>query len=128
MGAGRGSVAGAGGRMGPTCWGARFLFGVVCLFRTGALAVGASRPAAGAALTLFEFFLQEANAALPGAVVFGVFHPADELVAGQRGDVVPGGECCSVAAQRLVQVRGQLVHHPTGNVLAGHTPTVASGW
>ncbi len=32
------------------------------------------------------------------------------------------------AAQRLVQVRGQLVHHPTGNVLAGHTPTVASGW
>ena len=35
-------------------------------------------------------------------------------------DVLPGSECREIGDQRLAQVCGQLVHHPTGHSLAAH--------
>jgi hypothetical protein len=45
----------------------------------------------------------------------------DELVAGQRRDVLPSIERRGVGDQRLAQVCGQLVSHAAGNSLAAHT-------
>src|SRR5687768_16604030 len=56
---------------------------------TGALAVVASRPAAGATLAFLELLLCPANAALPRRLLLGILDPADELVAGQGRDVLP---------------------------------------
>ncbi len=61
-----------------------------------------------------------------GSVLLGILDPADELVAGQGRDVLPGIECHAVGDQRLTQVRGQLMHHPTGHSLAAHRPIVVS--
>lgn len=91
----------------------------------GALAVFAPRPTAGSALAFQEFFLGSANAALPSRPLLRVLDPADELVAGQGRDVVPGIECRGVSEQRLVQICGQLVHHPTGHFLTGHRTTIS---
>jgi hypothetical protein len=52
------------------------------------------------------------DAALSGGRLLGILNPADELVAGQRRDVLPGIECRGVDDQRLTQVRGQLMHPP----------------
>ena len=81
----------------------------------GALAVLAPRPAAGPALAFLQLLLGPPNAALSGGRLLGILDPADELVAGQGRDVLPGIECRGVGDQRLAQVRGQLVHHPTGH-------------
>jgi len=90
-----------------------------------ALAVLAPWPAAGPTLAFLELLLRSANAAFPGHLLLGIFDPADELVAGQRRDVLPGIECCGVCDQRLAQVRWKLVHHPTGNARTAHRATVA---
>ena len=91
----------------------------------GALAVPAPRPAAGPTLAFLQFLLGPANAPFSGHLLLGILDPADELVAGQRRDVLPGAECRGVGDQRLEQVRGKLVHHPTGHSVAAHRGTVA---
>ena len=79
-----------------------------------------SRPAARAALTFLQFLLGAANATVSGDLLLGVLDPADELVAGQGRDVVPGVTCGGVGDERLAQVAGQLVHHATGQSRAVH--------
>ena len=91
----------------------------------GPVAVAASRPATGPALAILQLLLGPANAAFSGHVPLGVLHPADELVARQGRDVLPGLECRGVGDQRLAQIRGQLVHHPTGDSPGAHRATVA---
>src|SRR4051794_10505729 len=94
------------------------------LLSAGALAVLATRPAAGPTLAFLQLLLGPANAAFPGHHLFGVLDPADELVAGKRGDVLPGVECGRVADQRIAQIAWKLVHHPTGHSRAAHRSTV----
>src|SRR3712207_7270885 len=62
------------------------LFPYTTLFRS------APGPAAGAALPLLELLPRPADAAFSGRLLFGVLHPADELVARERRDVRPGSE------------------------------------
>ena len=93
----------------------------------GALAVFASRPAAGPALAFLELFPSSANAAFSGCRLPGILDPADELIARQRRDVLPGHERRDVGDQLLAQVCGQLVHHPTGHALNTHGATVVAG-
>ena len=78
----------------------------------------APRPAAGPTLAFLQLLLGPPNAARPGGLLLGILDPADELVAGQWRDVIPSIECRRVGEQRLTEVRGQLMHHPTGHPLA----------
>jgi hypothetical protein len=71
-----------------------------------ALAVAATRPAARPALTFLQLLLGPANAALSSLLLLGIFDPADELVAGQGRNVLPGSECRRVGNQRLAEVYG----------------------
>jgi hypothetical protein len=91
-----------------------------------AVAVVAPRPAAGPALSFLELLLGPPNAALAGRLLLGILDPADEFVAGQGRDVLPGIERGGVGGQRLTEVRGQSVYHPTGHSLAAHGPMVVS--
>src|ERR1039458_6552304 len=91
----------------------------------GALAVPAPWPAAGPTLAFLQLLLGPADAAFSGHLLLGILDPADELVSGQRRDVLPRIECCRVGHQPLAQVCGKLVHHPTGHSLAAHRATVA---
>jgi hypothetical protein len=77
-------------------------------------------PATWPALAFLELLPGPANAALPSHFLLGILDPADELVTRQRRDVPPGGERLGVRDQRLAQVCGQLVHHPTGHPLVAH--------
>jgi hypothetical protein len=86
----------------------------------------APRPAAGPALAFLQFLLRSPNAPRPGSVLLGILDPTDELVAGQGRDVLPGIERRSVGDQRRTEVRGKLMHHPTGHSLAAHEPMLAS--
>ncbi len=65
-----------------------------------ALAVGATRPAAGSALTFVEFLDRAPDTAYAGLVLLGVLDPADELVASQRRDVRPRLDPGRVVDQR----------------------------
>src|SRR5215218_1796338 len=58
----------------------------------GAVAVLAPRPAAGPALAILEFLPCPANAAFSGRLLLGVLDPANELIARQGRDVLPGVE------------------------------------
>ena len=91
----------------------------------GALAVPAPWPAAGPTLAFLQLLLGPANAAFSSHLLLCILDPADELVSGQRRDVLPSTECGRVGDQRLAQVCGKLVHHPTGHSLAAHRATVA---
>jgi hypothetical protein len=91
-----------------------------------AFAVAAPRPAARSTLALLKLLLGPANAALSGHLLLGILDPADELVAGQRRDVLPGIERLWVGDQSFAQVFRKLVHHPTGHSSAVHKTTVAS--
>jgi hypothetical protein len=71
-------------------------------------------------LAIPQLLLCPANAAFSRVRVFGVLDPADELVAGQRRDVLPSVECRGITDQCGAQVRGQLMYHPSGNALAAH--------
>src|SRR5262249_22107628 len=90
----------------------------------GAVAVVAPRPAARPALAFLELLLGPSNTALPRGLLLRILDPADELVACQGRDVLPGLERCGVGDQRLTQVRGQFMRHPAGHPLAAHTPMV----
>jgi len=81
-------------------------------------------PAAGPTLAFFQLLLGAADAACSGRLLLGIFDPADELVAGQRRDVLPGIECRGVGDQRLAQVSWKLVYHPAGHSRAAHGTTV----
>src|SRR6188472_778150 len=72
----------------------------------GAVAVFAPRPAAGPALAVLELLLGPADATFSGPLLLGILDPADELVARQGRDVLPGIECRGVGDQRLAQVGG----------------------
>src|SRR3954447_23834722 len=93
---------------------------------TRALAVLAPRPAAGPALPFLELLLGPANAALSRLLLLRVLDPADELVAGQRRDVVPRVERVRIGGQRVTQVWWELVHHATGHSRTAHTCTVVA--
>src|SRR5205814_9874484 len=90
----------------------------------GALAVVAPWPAAGPTLAFLQLLLRPANPAFSGHFPLGILDPADELVAGQRRDVLPGIECRGVGGQRLAQISWKPVHHPTGHSRAAHRATV----
>src|ERR1700736_4544222 len=94
---------------------------------TGAVAVLAPRPAAGPALALLQLLPGPPNAALPSGVLLGMLDPADELVAGQGRDVLPGIECRGIGDQRLEQIHREFMHDPAGHRLAAHSSIVASG-
>ncbi len=96
-----------------------------CLFAS-ALAVLAPWPAARSTLPFFQLLLGPANAARSGRLLLGILDPADELVAGQRRDVLPGIEYSALGGERLSQVCWKLVHHPTGHLRATHSVTVAA--
>ena len=95
------------------------------LLPTGALAVLAPWPTAGASLALLQLLLGPPDAALSGLLLLGLLDPADELVAGQRRDVLPGIERRGVGDQGLAQVTREFVHHPTGHSRTAHWATVA---
>ena len=84
----------------------------------------ASWPAARPTLAFLQLLLGPANAAFSGHLLLGVLDPADELVTGQRRDVVPGTESPGVGDQHLAQVPWKLVHHPTGHSRAAHRAVV----
>ena len=90
-----------------------------------ALAVRAPRPATGSTLTFLELLLCSTYTAFSGHLLLGILDPADELVAGERCDVLPCIEGGGVGDQRQAQVPWKPVHHPTGHSLAAHTATVA---
>ena len=94
---------------------------------TRALAVLAPRPAAGSAPAFLQLFPCTPNAALAGSRLLGILDPADELIAGQRRDVLPGIERRGVGDQRLTQVCGQFMYDPTGQSLVAHWSMVLSG-
>ena len=81
----------------------------------GALAVLTPWPATGSTLAVLQLLLGPANAAGSRRRLLGILDPADELVAGQRCDVLPGIERCGIGDQRLPEVCWKLVHHPTGH-------------
>ena len=91
------------------------------LLSADAVAVFASGPAARSALAFHKFLPGPANAALPGRLLFGSFDPADELIAGQRRDVLPCIECLRVSDQRAAQVSWKLVHYSPGHLRLAHT-------
>src|SRR5271154_3363063 len=91
-----------------------------------ALAVLAARPAAGPALSFLQLFPRAPDAALAGGLLLGILDPADELVAGQGRDVLPGIECSGVGDQRPTQVRGQFMHPPPGYPRLAHRQMVVS--
>jgi hypothetical protein len=84
----------------------------------------ASWPAARSALTILQLLPRAANAALSGGVLLGIFDPTDELVAGERCDVVPRSEGRGVGDECFAKVSGKFVHDPTGDSRAGHTTTI----
>jgi len=91
-----------------------------------AFAVVAPRPAAGPTHPLFQLFLGPADAPFPCLVLLGVLDPADELVARQTRDVVPGLERCRIRLQRRAQIGRKLVDHTTWHSCAAHGTTVAA--
>jgi hypothetical protein len=92
---------------------------------TGAFAMLATRPATSPTLAPFQLLLGPADATLPRYLLLGILDPADEFVAGQRRDVIPGIESGGVGDQRRAQVTWKLVHDPTGHSQAAHSATVA---
>lgn len=68
------------------------------------LAVHTSRPATRPANSFGKFGVHSFNPAAAGFDKFGAFHPADPLVASERGDVVPGIKRFFVSKQRLAKI------------------------
>ena len=91
----------------------------------GAFAVLAAGPAARSALALFQLLLGAADTAFSCFGLLGILDPADELVAGQRGEACPDVEDRTIGDEYLPKIFGKLVHHPAHNFgspgLAGST-------
>ena len=94
--------------------------------RARALSVLTSRPTARSSHSLFQLLLSPADPAFTRGRLFRVDDPADELVAGQGRDVLPGVERWRVGDQRSTQIDREVVHHATGNSRTAHDPTVAN--
>lgn len=78
----------------------------------------AAGPAAGPTHAFLELLLRTPDAALSGLLLFRVFDPTDELVAGERRDVVPRSERNGVSAKRLLKVDRERVNDTAGYGLA----------
>lgn len=91
---------------------------------TRALAVGASGPTTGPTLPLLQLLFGPANSSLSCRVLLGVFDPADEFVASQRGDVLPRVQRRGMSDQFRAKVRGKFVHHPARYSLRAHVARV----
>lgn len=89
------------------------------------VSVAASRPAAGAPHPLLQLFLGATDAALACLDLLCVFYPADELIAGQGGDVLPSIERHLIADQRSAQVDRKFVNHSSRNSLTSHRAKIA---
>jgi hypothetical protein len=87
-------------------------------------------PAAGAALAFLQLLPGAANATFSGHRLLGVLDPADELVAGQRSDVIPGIKGRPVGDECGPEIRRKRVHYSTRHSLAAHRTTLAvrRGW
>ncbi len=82
-------------------------------------------PAAGPALAFLQLLLSASNAALTGDRLLGILDPADELIASQGRDALPGVERRGAGNECLTQVLRKLMNHSTGHCcLSGHTPMV----
>ena len=71
-------------------------------------------------MTFCQLLLGPANATFSGHLLLGILNPADELVAGQWSDVLPGIESSGVGDQGVAQVGRKLVHYPTGDSRIAH--------
>jgi hypothetical protein len=90
------------------------------LLFTGALAMFAPGPTAWPTHAILEFFPSPANAPLSGLLLLGIINPTDELIAGQRCDVLPGVERRGIGQKRLPQVNREFMHHPAGYSRCAH--------
>jgi hypothetical protein len=86
----------------------------------GAITVPTPWPAAGPALAFLQLLLGPADTAYAGRVPLGILDPTDELITGQRRNVLPGTERPGTGHQRVTQVLGKLVYHSAGQSIAGH--------
>jgi hypothetical protein len=98
---------------------------ILRVLAAGALSVATSWPATGPTLAFLELLPGSANATFSRFLLLGILDPADELVASQRGDVLPGVESCGIGDQRHTKISGKLVDHSTGHTRATHRTTVA---
>src|SRR5579863_10461421 len=87
---------------------------------SGALAVCATGPTTGSPHAVFQLLLSSPDAALTGLLLLGLLDPADELVAGERRDVVPRRERRRVLDEGQAQVPRELVDHTTGHARTAH--------
>jgi hypothetical protein len=87
--------------------------------------VAASWPAAGPTLTFLQLLLGPAYATFSSLLLLGILDPADELVASQWRDVLPGIKCLGVADERLAQVGWKLVHDPARHLRTTHDRRVS---
>lgn len=92
----------------------------------GAFAMAAAWPTTRPSHAFLQLFLGSADPALSGLLLLCILHPADELVSGERRDVVPSVERGRIGDQRLAQIVGELVHDTTGDSLAAHAITLVS--
>jgi hypothetical protein len=91
-----------------------------------AFAVPASGPATGPTLAFLQLLAGPANATFSGFLLLCVLDPANELIAGQRRDVIPGIERRRMGDQRVTEVFRKFVYDPTADPLAAHATTLAS--
>jgi hypothetical protein len=52
----------------------------------------------------------------PGLVLLGGLNPAYPFIPRERGDVVPRRQCLGIAAQRVPQIRRQIMHDTAGDL------------
>ena len=76
-------------------------------------------------MALLQLLTSSNDAAFSSLGLLCVFDPADELIAGERGDVIPSNERRRIGDQHATQVVGQLVHDATGHLFAAHASTLA---
>src|SRR5688572_12620761 len=91
-----------------------------------AFAVAAAGPTAGTPLALFQFLAGSADASFARLLLPCVLDPADELVAGERCDVIPGSERRRIGDARAAQVCGQLVYNAAWYALVAHAAKFSS--
>jgi hypothetical protein len=93
----------------------------------GTLPMLTAGPTTGSAHAVLELFLSSADTSFSGFLLLGIIDPADELVAGQRCDVLPGVECGGIGGKRLAQVDREFVYHPTGYSGGAHRSEFTGG-
>lgn len=71
-------------------------------------------PATGAAFAVSELGVRPFDSAVSRFDKFGALNPAYPLIAGERGDIVPGGQRHGVVRQCFLQIRRYLVYRTAG--------------